>query len=73
MLIMLSDRLSSWRDAKGLTQWQLAQLADIPRPNLSAIERGKRYADERYAAAMQDARAAGAGSMQSASVDSAKQ
>lgn len=29
-----------WREKKGLTQEQLAQLSGIPRPNLSNIERG---------------------------------
>jgi transcriptional regulator with XRE-family HTH domain len=31
-----------WRLERGLTQDQLARLARIPRPNLSAIERGSR-------------------------------
>ena len=31
-----------WRVHRGMTQQQLAQAAHIPRPNLSAIEQGKR-------------------------------
>ena len=31
-----------WRGARGLTQAQLAQASGVPRPNLSAIERGAR-------------------------------
>ena len=34
--------LQLWRLHRGLTQAQLAQAARIPRPNLSAVERGKR-------------------------------
>ena len=32
----------AWRLARGLTQAELAMRARLPRPNLSAIERGKR-------------------------------
>lgn len=37
-----AQTLQLWRLHRGLTQVQLAQAARIPRPNLSAIERGKR-------------------------------
>jgi transcriptional regulator with XRE-family HTH domain len=36
------ETVLAWRLTRGLTQAQLASAADIPRPNLSAIERGNR-------------------------------
>jgi transcriptional regulator with XRE-family HTH domain len=37
-----AETLLAWRLARGLTQDELARAARIPRPNLSAIERGHR-------------------------------
>ena len=37
-----SQTLLLWRRHRGLTQQRLARAAGIPRPNLSAIERGRR-------------------------------
>ena len=42
MWIPLGQTLRLWRFHRGLTQAQLARAARVPRPNLSAIERGKR-------------------------------
>jgi len=36
------DTVLSWRLRRGLTQAELARRARVPRPNLSAIERGRR-------------------------------
>jgi transcriptional regulator with XRE-family HTH domain len=36
------ETVLAWRLARGMTQAQLAQAAGVPRPNLSAIERGDR-------------------------------
>ena len=36
------DTVLSWRLRRGLTQEELARRARVPRPNLSAIERGRR-------------------------------
>lgn len=41
-----------WRRARGLTQAALARCARIPRPNLSAIERGRREVSVRTARAL---------------------
>ena len=41
-MIPFGETIQLWRLHRGLTQAQLAQAARIPRPNLSAIERGKR-------------------------------
>lgn len=41
-MITFGDNLYLWRIFKGLTQGELAKKAGIPRPNLSAIESGKR-------------------------------
>jgi transcriptional regulator with XRE-family HTH domain len=38
----LGPTVMAWRLARGMTQSQLARAAHIPRPNLSAIERGER-------------------------------
>ena len=42
MALPFGQTLRLWRLERGLTQEQLAQAARLPRPNLSAIERGKR-------------------------------
>jgi transcriptional regulator with XRE-family HTH domain len=42
MLVPFGQTLKLWRLRRGLTQTQLARAAGVPRPNLSAIERGKR-------------------------------
>ncbi len=42
MAIPFGQTLQLWRLHRGLTQEQLAQAARLPRPNLSAIEQGKR-------------------------------
>ena len=42
MLVPFGQTLRLWRFHRGLTQAQLARAAGLPRPNLSAIERGKR-------------------------------
>ena len=42
MRIPFGQTLWLWRFHRGLTQEQLARAARIPRPNLSAIERGRR-------------------------------
>jgi len=36
------ETVLSWRLKRGLTQEELAERAGVPRPNLSAIERGRR-------------------------------
>src|SRR5262245_46866677 len=36
------ETVLAWRLARGLTQDELARAASVPRPNLSAIERGDR-------------------------------
>jgi transcriptional regulator with XRE-family HTH domain len=36
------ETVLAWRLARGMTQAALARAADVPRPNLSAIERGDR-------------------------------
>ena len=41
-MIPFGETVQLWRGHRNLTQAQLAQAARIPRPNLSAIERGKR-------------------------------
>lgn len=41
-MVSLGENIYLWRLFKGLTQQQLAKKAGIPRPNLSAIESGKR-------------------------------
>ncbi|MBI2340159.1 MAG: helix-turn-helix transcriptional regulator, partial [Deltaproteobacteria bacterium] len=38
---MLAQQISAWRQVRGLTQEELASRTGIPRPNLSAIERGQ--------------------------------
>jgi transcriptional regulator with XRE-family HTH domain len=38
----LGTTVMAWRLARGMTQEQLARAARVPRPNLSAIERGDR-------------------------------
>lgn len=42
MALPFGQALYLWRRARGLTQAALAQRAKVSRPNLSAIERGKR-------------------------------
>lgn len=42
MLVPFGQTVRIWRLHRGLTQAQLAQAAGLPRPNLSAVERGKR-------------------------------
>ena len=42
MPIPFGQTVRLWRAHRGLTQAQLAQAAGLPRPNLSAIERGRR-------------------------------
>ena len=42
MAIPFGQTLLLWRKHRGLTQAQLAARARVPRPNLSAIERGRR-------------------------------
>ncbi len=41
-MIPFAETLLLWRTARGMTQAELARRARVPRPNLSAIERGKR-------------------------------
>ena len=41
-MISLGENIYLWRVFKGLSQEELAKKAGIPRPNLSAIESGKR-------------------------------
>ena len=41
-MLPFGSAVQLWRLRRGLTQGQLAQRARMPRPNLSAIERGKR-------------------------------
>lgn len=41
-MIPFAETVLLWRLERGLTQNELAKKAGIPRPNLSAIERGKR-------------------------------
>lgn len=41
-MVSLGENIYLWRLFKGLTQKELAKKAGIPRPNLSAIESGKR-------------------------------
>ncbi|MDP1854337.1 MAG: helix-turn-helix domain-containing protein [Candidatus Omnitrophota bacterium] len=41
-MITFGENIYLWRAFRGLTQEELAKKAGIPRPNLSAIERGKR-------------------------------
>lgn len=42
ILVPFGQTLRLWRQARGLTQEQLARRANVPRPNVSAMERGKR-------------------------------
>lgn len=42
MAIPFGQTLRVWRTHRGLTQQQLAQAAHVPRPNLCAMERGRR-------------------------------
>ena len=42
MVIPFGQTVRSWRLHRRMTQVQLAQTARLPRPNLSAIEQGKR-------------------------------
>jgi transcriptional regulator with XRE-family HTH domain len=42
MAIPFGDAVRLWRGHRGLTQEALARRARVPRPNLSAIERGRR-------------------------------
>lgn len=51
----LGYNLINWRESKGLTQEALSDLCDIPRPNLSAIEQGRR--DITYATLLKLAKA----------------
>jgi transcriptional regulator with XRE-family HTH domain len=46
------DTVLSWRLRRGLTQEALARRARVPRPNLSAIERGRREASLRTVRAL---------------------
>jgi transcriptional regulator with XRE-family HTH domain len=41
-MMAFGDAVMAWRLARGLTQEALARAARVPRPNLSAIERGGR-------------------------------
>ncbi|MBI2495868.1 MAG: helix-turn-helix transcriptional regulator [Candidatus Omnitrophica bacterium] len=41
-MLPFNEALRLWRLERGLTQAALAQRARVPRPNLSAIERGRR-------------------------------
>jgi transcriptional regulator with XRE-family HTH domain len=41
-MLPFGETILAWRLARGLTQAQLARAARVPRPNLSAIERGAR-------------------------------
>ncbi len=41
-MLHFGPQLAAWRLARNLTQAQLAQKAHVSRPNLSAIEQGKR-------------------------------
>lgn len=41
-MVTLAENIYLWRTYRGLTQERLAKKAGIPRPNLAAIERGKR-------------------------------
>ena len=43
-MLPFGDTVLSWRLRRGLTQEELARRARVPRPNLSAIERGRREA-----------------------------
>jgi transcriptional regulator with XRE-family HTH domain len=47
MVVPFGQTLFLWRLERGMTQEALARRARIPRPNLSAIERGKREASLR--------------------------
>ncbi len=42
MAAPFGETVLAWRLARGMTQAQLAHTAGVPRPNLSAIERGDR-------------------------------
>ena len=41
-MVSFAENLYLWRLQRGLSQEELAKKAGIPRPNLSAIESGKR-------------------------------
>ena len=41
-MLAFGDAVVAWRLARGMTQVALARAARVPRPNLSAIERGAR-------------------------------
>lgn len=41
-MLLFSENLKAWRTSKGFTQEELAQRSHIPRPNLVALEQGRR-------------------------------
>jgi transcriptional regulator with XRE-family HTH domain len=57
------ETVLAWRLARGLTQAELARSAGVPRPNLSAIERGDREVTLRTLRALAFALDVGAGAL----------
>ena len=38
---LIGSQIRAWRSFRGLSQAELAQIANLPRPNLSALEQGR--------------------------------